>query len=554
MDVDPDSYAAGFSLGLALNAQTRFVEAAELLATLEGREPDQASIAELAYVRMDGMFFGGVTPPEQARALIRQARARLIDPSCGSLLDSALAEIALNESDLAAARRLAEVVLNSAAPTGEALLLAAHVASLANTLSGHADLGVQVAEQFWPVAVREAVEVPNARGWMLIDRWVGLLYAGRLDEAFDLCDALVADPAGGAPGFDASVALFQGRLHLLVGRPARAEARFREAVGVLRVEDPRNYLEWALGLLAAACALQGRGEEARRAYDESERAADPGRLFDADRRGVSAWVLAAEGRLTAARQQAEALGLGAVDFGQLSFGMMALHDAMRLGSTTAVPPLIDAAERCDGALAATIGAHALAVRSGDADELSAAGEQLFETGLDVAAAEAHIYAAAAYQQAGKASSARAESARADAVLGRCEGIRTPVTTTRVVTHTRLTPRELEIAGLAARGATNGEIAARLVTSTRTVEGHLLRAFSKLGISRRQDLRDVLGQGRRKTRSPLRVTHRGLLHTVDRARDRSAWLPSDPNADRLSQRSERCRRWRVRSCRTAPNRT
>jgi ATP/maltotriose-dependent transcriptional regulator MalT len=330
---------------------------------------------------------------------------------------------------------------------------------------------------------------------MVIDRWVGLLYAGRFAEAFDLCDALVADPAGGAPGFDASVALFQGRLHLLVGRPASAEARFREAIGALRVEDPSKYLEWALGLLAAACAQQGRADEARRAYDESERAADRTlRLFDADRRLVLAWVLAAEGQLTAARQQAEMLGLGAVANEQLSFGMMALHDAMRLGSTTAVLPLIDAAKCCDGVLAATVGAHARAVRCGDAEELSAAGEQLVAIGLDAPAAEAHICAAAAYQQTGKASSARAESARADAVLGRCEGIRTPVTTTRVVTHARLTPRELEIAGLAARGATNGEIAARLVTSTRTVEGHLLRAFSKLGISRRQDLRDVLGQG------------------------------------------------------------
>lgn len=492
VDVDPASYEAGFSLGLALNAQNRFAEAAELFASLVGREPDQASIAELAYVRMGALLFGGDAPPADARAIVDHALARLTDRSCRSLLDSALAEIALNQSDLATARQLAEVVLTSPEPTPEALLLAAHMASLADTLGGRAERGVRIAEDFWPAA-RAAPGVSRASGWMLLDRWLGLVHAGRLDDALDMCDALAADPASGTPGFEGSVALFQGRVHLLAGRPATAEDRLREAVGVLRVEDPRNYLEWALGLLAAACALQGRDDEARRACDESERGADRSRrLFDADRRLASAWVLAAEGRLSAARRLAEALGVGAAGAGLLSFGVLALHDALRLGSTTAVSSLVDVAGRCEGPLAAACGAHAGAARSGDADDLAAAGERLAGVGLDVVAAEAHINAAAAYQQAGKASSARAASARADALLASCEGIRTPVTTARAVTRTRLTPRELEIAWLAASGASNGEIAAQLVTSTRTVEGHLLRAYGKLGISRRQDLRGLLG--------------------------------------------------------------
>ncbi len=496
LEVDPDSYAAGFSFGLALIAQGRHVEATELLAGLEGREPDQGEIAELAYVRMGTLFFGGVAPQKDARAVIMQARARLPDRSCRSLLDSALAEIALNQSDLAMACELAQDVLNSTEATVEARLLAAHMASLGNTLSGHPDVGVQLAEELWPSAVRAAADVPNARGWMLLDRWLGLVHAGALDDALSMCDALIADPASGAPGFDGSVALFQGRLHLLAGRPVTAESRLRESVGVLRVEDPRNYRAWALGLLAAACALQGRNDDARRASDESERESGRSRrrLFDADRRLATAWVLAAEGRLTAARQLAEALGAAAVGGGQFAFGMLALYDAMRLGSSTAIPLLIDAAGCCKGDLAEAIAAHACAVRSGDADRLSRAAERLAATGLDVAAAEAHIQASSAFHEAGKASSARAASARADVVLASCEGIRTPLTSRRVVSRARLTPRELEIAGLAARGASNREIAAQLVTSTRTIEGHLLRAYSKLGISHRRELRDVLGPG------------------------------------------------------------
>jgi DNA-binding CsgD family transcriptional regulator len=37
-----------------------------------------------------------------------------------------------------------------------------------------------------------------------------------------------------------------------------------------------------------------------------------------------------------------------------------------------------------------------------------------------------------------------------------------------------------------------EIAERLVVSVRTVEGHLYRLFSKLGVSRRDDLARQLG--------------------------------------------------------------
>lgn len=491
--VDPSSYEAGLSLGLALIALKRHTDAVELFAALEGREPDQGSIAELAYVRMGASLFGGVASASEARAIIVQALARLTDRSWRSLLDSALAEIALNESDLGEARRLAGLVLDNPEATDEALLLAAHMASLADTLGGHAERGLAISQQFWPVAVQAAVDVPSARGWMLLDRWMGFVHSGRLDDALQLCEELAANPAAGAPGFEGSVALLQGRVNLLIGRPATAEGRLREAVGVLRLEDPRNYLEWALGLLGAACALQGRPEDARRAFDESEQG-PPGfrRLFDPDRLLASAWVLAAEGQIGAARQLADAIGVAAIRAGQLAFGILALHDALRLGSSTSALPLAEAAERCDGPLASAIGTHARAVLSGEVDALSAAGEGLVGVGLHIAGAEAHLDAAAAYQRDGRAASARAASARADAILASCEGMRTPVTAGRVVTGAHLTGRELEIAWLAAGGATNREIAAQLVTSTRTVEGHLLRVYRKLGVSRREDLRGLLG--------------------------------------------------------------
>jgi DNA-binding CsgD family transcriptional regulator/tetratricopeptide (TPR) repeat protein len=56
----------------------------------------------------------------------------------------------------------------------------------------------------------------------------------------------------------------------------------------------------------------------------------------------------------------------------------------------------------------------------------------------------------------------------------------------------LTPQELQIAQLAREGLSNPEIGARLFLSPRTVEWHLRKVFSKLGIRSRRDLANVLG--------------------------------------------------------------
>jgi DNA-binding NarL/FixJ family response regulator len=52
---------------------------------------------------------------------------------------------------------------------------------------------------------------------------------------------------------------------------------------------------------------------------------------------------------------------------------------------------------------------------------------------------------------------------------------------------KLTPQELQIARLVSRGASNRDAATELFLSPRTVEYHLRKIFTKLGISSRAEL-------------------------------------------------------------------
>jgi DNA-binding CsgD family transcriptional regulator len=87
--------------------------------------------------------------------------------------------------------------------------------------------------------------------------------------------------------------------------------------------------------------------------------------------------------------------------------------------------------------------------------------------------------------------AAAAAARVAELSARCEGARTPgLSLTRAADP--LTARERDIALLAASGLTSREIAERLNVSKRTVDNHLQRVYTKLGVAGRHELAARLG--------------------------------------------------------------
>jgi ATP/maltotriose-dependent transcriptional regulator MalT len=80
-----------------------------------------------------------------------------------------------------------------------------------------------------------------------------------------------------------------------------------------------------------------------------------------------------------------------------------------------------------------------------------------------------------------------EQARAEGIASGTRPRRTALTGVEA-----LTPRELQVAQLAAQGMSNREIAESLFVTLKTVEWHLKHSYQKLEIGSRKELRAKLG--------------------------------------------------------------
>jgi DNA-binding CsgD family transcriptional regulator len=249
----------------------------------------------------------------------------------------------------------------------------------------------------------------------------------------------------------------------------------------------------ALVIRAHALALRHDVEAARTVLcDLDALGIPPSEISGPEVPRARAWTEVAGGDIAQGCVHLHEAAAMARECGAYALESAAVHDLARLGRpATAAPRLRELAAVVEGPVAPARAAHAAALASQDAPALESSSAAFHECGAVLLAAEASADAAVIWRRNGLLRRAGGAQRRSSVLAARCEGARTPALVTAVPARAALTPRELEIARLAAAGLANREIAARLCLSHRTVENKLHAAYEKLGVQGRTELARTL---------------------------------------------------------------
>lgn len=457
------------------------------------------------------MHWGGLGKPATGRGWLERAR-RLLEPigPCVELGYWELARVACDRADADALAASAERAMQIASAHGDVAL---HVRALADSGVAFVNKGAvtpglaRLDEALACIAAGEVSDV-----FVIGTSFCALLTAAerigdveRVTEWSDAIHKLLLEPGGGRPVVlrsHCSIAL--GGVLVHAGRWTEAEEVLQASLagsGPARVSHRVD----ALARLAELRVLQGREQEAAELlapFEDHVAVAGPLAAVHLAR-GEPALAVA-----VAQRALAQLVG----DALRAAPLLLAVTDAeIRRGNLTAAA---EAAARLDAiaaqaepaflAAAAAVAAGRVALAAGDADDavrrfgeatglLSAGDHQalLAAASLDLADAFAALDsrdAAVIAARAGHAGAERLGAAplrdRAASILRRL-GAPTPrAAVSRDVALSALTSREREVLDGLHRGETNAEIAARLYLSPKTVEHHVSRLLTKLGVKTR----------------------------------------------------------------------
>lgn len=291
----------------------------------------------------------------------------------------------------------------------------------------------------------------------------------------------------------AALRMALGRLELIRGHAADAISDLETGAEGLTSGDPRNGLGLALAYLARAYCLAGEEVAATAALDRAERLARerPDRLrLSTEVEAAKAWLEATQGTVSTGRDRLVALADSTIE--DVVTRAEATHDALRLGADprACAQRLRELAERSENELFGVMAEHATAIADRDSRGILAAARRFAHLGTDLLAAEAAAAAASAFQRDSASMEAREAASLAALELSRCGALTAPGLLRPEVAG-QLSPRELEVAVLAAHGHSNRSIADELTLSVRTVETYVLRACQKLGVTSRTDLAELL---------------------------------------------------------------
>jgi DNA-binding CsgD family transcriptional regulator/tetratricopeptide (TPR) repeat protein len=477
---------AGIVLGEAEFSSGRTLQAEAILA---GLIPLCASDAELASVaNARAHVFGNLMgDPATAAAVLDEALSAITDPAARLRLSVRAAMNRLFAGEPQAALGAVAASLDSDDP--EIACRSSYISSVALALMGRWQEAVPIAKhgleihRHW----RARTQLPEAQ---LIGAVLGHAAGGHLSRAeADATSGFQSCIAAGDKEGQASFCLLRGWVWVSQGRLATASQAFREGASINRDLRDVIALRWCLGGLALAEGMQGHRDEALAAVAElDEMPPNSLTIFEAELpdRG-RAWASVAAGEVSRARailgEAARRAGSGHLLVAEAEL----LHDCARLGAPeSAAIRLAELAATLDSKLIDAFAGHAAALVRRSAADLDSAAQGFQVLGAWLLAAEASTAAAVIYRAEGQARRASASTRMAAEFTAMCGEVRTPGLAGGPEAE-RLTRREREVAGLAAAGASNKEIAAKLHLSARTVENHLQSSYAKLGVTGRDQL-------------------------------------------------------------------
>lgn len=478
--------AAGLALGEAEFSLGRHQEAETVLAALVPLCSTDMEIAQVANARAYNL---GVlmANPAAASAVLKEALWAMTDVSARLRIVARLASKLLFEGDPEAALAAAEELL--ASEEDMHVYRGAYASSTSWALLGRGDRAVEVARRGFE-AHRRAKDSNQLPEVQLIGSVLGHAAVGRLAEAeadaktgYEACLA-VGDNEGVA-----TFALLRGWVYVEQGLLGRAAKNFLEGASINREIRDDAALRWCLGGLALAEGMAGRAVEAAAATSELDDLPPTWMtIFEAEliKRG-RAWASVAAGDVSLACDMlTRAAEPAALDHQWVAEAHL-LHDVARLGEPASVAPrLADLAIVIDGDLSTAFARHTAAMVRRSAGQLEEASLGFEAVGAWLLAAEARSAAGVIYQSEGTSRKAKAAERRTAELVALCGDVRTPGLPSGGAID-QLTRREKEVATLAAAGVSSKDIAARLFLSIRTVDNHLHHAYTKLGVTSREEL-------------------------------------------------------------------
>ncbi|MFD3330750.1 LuxR C-terminal-related transcriptional regulator [Streptomyces sp. NPDC058701] len=318
-----------------------------------------------------------------------------------------------------------------------------------------------------------------------------LAESGQLDEARRVGRSAHAQTSSVKTAVEVWAALNIAHTEWLAGHVAQARHWFSVSSLAARNHGDHMCLSRALSGLAAAQAALGDVPAAVATLKEQERAVSLP-FFEPEESLGAAWLRVAQGEPEAARSILRAAADVAREQGHVTSEGLLLTDVARLGDAGSVRDrVVELADVCEGDLAAARAALVSAWASDDASALTGLVPVLDDLGLDLLAAEAAGSAAALLHRGGQGRRAASVMVRGARALARCGDVTTP-RLHLAGAFVPLTPRERAVAEMVAAGRTSRDIAASLVVSPRTVQNHVQRAYQKLGVTNRKELKSALG--------------------------------------------------------------